>query len=35
MIRYLKIAIEESLDAALWYDKREIGLGSEFMAELD
>lgn len=33
-IRLLPEAVEEANAAALWYDKRRLGLGDEFLAEL-
>ena len=33
-IRLLPEAVDEAKEAALWYDHRQLGLGDEFLAEL-
>jgi plasmid stabilization system protein ParE len=34
-IRKLRLAKEDALDAAIWYEKRQAGLGEDFLDEVD
>ena len=34
-IRKLRLAEEDALDAAIWYEKRQAGLGEDFLDEVD
>ncbi len=35
VIRKLRLAEEDALEAALWYEEQQPGLGSEFLDEVD
>jgi plasmid stabilization system protein ParE len=35
VIRRLRVAEEDALEAALWYDEREPGLGEDFLREVE
>ena len=35
VIRKLRIAEDDAVDAAVWYDEREPGLGDEFLTEVE
>lgn len=35
VVKKLRLAEEDALEAALWYDEREEGLGDDFLDEVD
>jgi plasmid stabilization system protein ParE len=35
VVRRLRLAEEDALEAALWYEEREPGLGEEFLTEVE
>ena len=35
VVKRLRVAEEDALEAALWYDAREAGLGDDFLDEVD
>lgn len=35
VVRKLRLAEEDALEAAAWYDERQAGLGDEFLDEVD
>jgi toxin ParE1/3/4 len=35
VVKKLRLAEEDALDAAIWYEKRQIGLGEDFLEEVD
>lgn len=34
-VKKLRLAEQDALDAAIWYEKRQTGLGEDFLAEVD
>jgi toxin ParE1/3/4 len=35
VVKKLPLAEQDALDAAIWYEERQIGLGEEFLEEVD
>jgi hypothetical protein len=35
VVRKLPLAEQDALDAAIWYEQRQPGLGEEFLGEVD
>ena len=35
VVRKLRLAEEDALEAAIWYEERQTGLGDEFLDEID
>jgi toxin ParE1/3/4 len=35
VVKKLRLAEQDALDAAIWYEKRQTGLGEDFLAEVD
>jgi plasmid stabilization system protein ParE len=35
VVRKLQLAEQDALDAAIWYEERQLGLGEEFLSEVD
>ena len=35
VVKKLRLAEEDALEAALWYEEQQVGLGEDFLTEVD